>query len=351
MSRKIRLLFTIPNFDTAGSQYVLLAVIKKLDKSLFDIFIGVERNPELIPDVVPNDHKVLINFTGRFFKDVYSLANTVRQLKIDVVHSWDYKSNFTEPMACRLTFTSYVYTKKNAAWSKRWFLKSLLSKHVAYNHPQMKSQFFSHPLLRNKVGFIPHGIDLKQFKPIETNLREDGIFKMCCIGNIGENKNQLFIIEQLKALPETIHLHLFGNSDPEYLTKIKALIKKEGLQDRVYLNPFVENNQLPQLLNSFDLFLLVSKREGLPVSILEALACGVPVLCSESGGGTQYIFNEGKGGVVFSLNEPEEFKKILLNFFDNKAYFHQKKNEAIEVAIKFDLVNEAKAYETLYQQL
>lgn len=351
MTRKTRILFTIPNFDTAGSQYVLLAIIDKLDKSRFDIFIGVEKKPELIPDIVPDDHKILIGFTGRFFKDIYSLAKIIRQLKIDIVHSWDYKSNFTESISCRLAFASYLYTKKNASWSKRWFLKSVLSKHIAYNHPQMKSQFFDHSFLRNKISFIPHGIDLEQFVPMDYNSRDDGVFKMCCIGNIGDNKNQLFIIEQLKALPEAIHLDLYGNSDPDYLTKIKTYIEKEGLHNRVHLHDFVENKQLPQLLNSFDLFLLVSKREGLPVSILEALACGIPVLCSESGGGTQYIFKDQKGGAVFNLNQPEEFKALLLNFFKNKEYFHQKKKEAISVARKFDLVKEVKTYETLYQQL
>ena len=351
MTRKTRILFTIPNFDTAGSQYVLLAIISKLDKSVFDIFIGVENRPELIPDVVPNDHKLLIGFTGRFFKDIYSLAKVIRQSKIDLVHSWDYKSNFTEPISCRLMFTPYLYTKKNAAWSKRWFLKSFLSKHIAYNHPQMKSQFFDHFFLRNKISFIPHGIDLEQFRPIQSNHREGGVFKMCCVGNIGENKNQLFILEQLKDLPEAIHLHLFGNADPDYLIKIKAYIEKEGLHNRVHLHEFLKNDQLPELLNSFDLFLLVSKREGLPVSILEALACGTPVLCSKSGGGTEYIFNDRRGGVVFNLNEPEQFKELLLNFFENKTYFHQKKKEAITVARKFDLLKEVKAYETLYQQL
>ncbi|WP_040278190.1 glycosyltransferase family 4 protein [Psychroserpens damuponensis] len=351
MTKKTRILFTIPNFDTAGSQYVLLAIIDKLDKSHFDVFIGVQKSQELIPNVVPDDHKMLIDYTGSFLKDIYSLAKVLYRFKIDLVHSWDYKSNFIEPIACRLAFTPYLYTKKNAAWSKRWFLKSLLSKHIAYNHPKMKSNFFNHFLLRNKVSFIHHGINLVQFKPIESNHKDEGVFKMCCIGNIGDNKNQLFILEQLKVLPEAIHLYLFGNADPVYLIKLKDFITKEQLHNRVHLREFVENDQLPELLNGFDLFLLVSRREGLPVSILEALACGVPVLCSESGGGTQYILAEEKGGVVFNLNQPEKFKESLLKFFNNKEYFHQKKKEATLTARKFDLLKEVKAYESLYLQL
>lgn len=351
MTQKKRVLFTIPNFDTAGSQYVVSSIINKLDSNLFEIFIVVENKLELIPDIVPNENKVCINYSGNFIKDVLRFSKLLGRLNIDLVHSWDYKSTFVEPFSCRLRSIPYLYTKKNAAWSKRWFLKSLLAKSIAYDHPDMKSLFFSHFFFRDKVKFIPHGVDLEKFYPLDTENRRQDIFKLCCVGNIDENKNQLFIVEQLKDLPQPIQLYLYGKSEPEYLVKIKTFIKNESLEGRVHLKKFVVNTQLPELLSNFDLFVLVSKREGLPVSILEALACGVPVICSDSGGGTRYIFKEEKGGVVFDLNQPEQFVKLILKFFENKPYFHKKKKEAVITAKRFDILNEVKAYEFLYQQL
>jgi len=351
MEKRKRLLFTIPNFNTAGSQYVLLNIIKNLDKNSFDIFIGVEKDIQLIPDVVPKDRKLLLPFSGNLVKDSVSFAIYLHRMKIDIVHSWDYRSLFTEALSCRLSATVFLYTKKNASWSKRWFLKSLLATHIVYNHPKMKSLFFSHPLLRKKVSLIPHGVDLNKFRPIETLKPDTGVFKLCCVGNIGDNKNQLFILKQLKKTPGNIHLFLYGKSSPSYLTKVESFIKQEGLQDRVHLEDFVTNDQLPQILNSIDVLVLASKKEGLPVSILEALACGVPVLCSDSGGGTRFIFNKDKGGVVFDLKKPQEFIDALLKFTHDKDYFSTKKREALEVAKNFDANLEAKAYKALYQQL
>lgn len=351
MKNKINILFTIPNFDTAGSQHVLLSIIEKIDKNLFNIFIGVENRPELIPDVVPFDNKVKMDLTGCLVSDIILFKRLICKLKIDLVHSWDYKSNFVEPIACKLASTSYLYTKKNAAWSKRWFLKSILSTHVAFDNPEMKSNFFSHIMLRHKVSFIPHGVDLEKFSPLESPSRRQDVFKLCCIGNIGENKNQLFILEQLKDLPNAIYLYLFGKADSDYLITIEAYIENEGLQDRVHLCDFVINDELPQLLNRFDLFVLASKREGLPVSVLEALACGLPVICSDSGGGTRYIFEDDRGGVVFNLNQPQQFKESLLKFYNNKVYFEQKKKEALSVVKKFDTLREVEAYQLLYQKL
>jgi glycosyltransferase involved in cell wall biosynthesis len=351
MSKKTKILYTIPNFITAGSQYVLLTIINTLDKNRFEIFIGVEEHPEMIPDVIPNDHKVQIDFNGRLIHDVLSFTRLLRRLKIDIVHSWDYKSHYIEALSCRFSRASYMYTKKNAAWSKRWFLKSLFSAHIAYDHPEMRSRFFNHFLFSKKVSFIAHGVDLNKFKPMESTRVQKDIFKLCCVGNIGLNKNQLFILEQLKDLPSSIHLYLYGNTVRDYLKQLENYIKKEGLTGRVHIHNFVANNELPQLLNNFDLFVLASKQEGLPVSVLEALACGIPVLCSDSGGGTRFIFAQGKGGYVFNLENPQGFKDALLKFYQDKNYFETKKGEAISLANTFDVLEEVKAYELLYQKL
>lgn len=351
MTKKIRILFTIPNFKTAGSQFVLLAILNKLDSNQFEVFIGVESRPELIPDIIEKSNRVHLPYSGCFLKDVNLFYRKIKFLKIDIIHSWDYKSNFVEAVACRIAFKSYLYTKKNASWSKRWFLKSFLSHHIAYDHPDMKREFFNHFLLRHKTSFIPHGVDLEQFKPLQLAIADDDVFKICCIANIGDNKNQLFLIEQMVKLPNSAHLYLYGNSEHKYLLQINSLIKKLDLAERVQINNFIENEQLPALLNKFDLFVLASKREGLPVSVLEALACGVPVLCSDSGGGTRYIFADGKGGVVFNLDKPKQFKNAISKFYENKIYYQTKKTEALALAKKFDIANEVKGYELLYKQI
>ena len=347
--KKLKILYTIPNFKTAGSQYVVLSLIQKLDVDRYDVFIAVENHLELVPNIIPVSNKFIYNLTGQKWKDAFGFRRLLKKHKIDLVHSWDYKSLDVEVLGSRLAGVKYLFTKKNAAWSKRWFLKSLLASHIAYDNPFMKKNFFSHKLLKNKITFIPHGVNTKVFFPMELAKEESSNFNICCIGNINNNKNQGFIVDALKDLPVKIHLNLYGKVDPSYMEKLDIKITNSGLKDRVHFKGFVENINLPKVLNEHDIFILASVREGLPVSILEALACGLPVLSSDSGGGARYIFKENLTDSVFELSNPKNFKALVLKLYNNKDYYTLKSRESLSIVReRFQLEREVEQYEKLY---
>lgn len=345
---KIRILYTIPNFRTAGSQYVLLSLFNKIDKTVFDPFVCVEKFPEAIPDVVPPNRRLLFDFGGNKRKAVFGFRSILKENNIALVHSWDYKSNYLEPLACRLAGVKYVYTKKNNAWSKRWKLKSVLAHHIAYDNPEMENRFFDSFLFQKKISFIPHGVDTELFKPREKNACET--FNICSIGNIGANKNQLFIIEALCKLPKNVVLHLYGNEEVAYRKLLDEAIQKHSLNKCVFFHGFIGNREIPEVFRNMDLFVLASIHEGMPVSILEALACGVPVLSSDSGGGARYILDSE---FIFSLDKTENLVEKILKIYK------MEETEKVALAAKgienvqknHSLVNEVTAYEKLYKKM
>ncbi|MDH7912993.1 glycosyltransferase family 4 protein [Winogradskyella sp. SYSU M77433] len=346
--KPIRILYTIPNFKTAGSQNVLLSILRGLDSEKFEAFIAVEKFPELIPDDIPISNQIHIQYTGKLKKDVSQFLQILKTHAIDICHSWDYKSTSVEVLTCRLSGVKYLYTKKNNAWSKRWLLKSILANYIAYDNPEMKSRFFHAFYLRSKITFIPHGVDLNKFS-VKENQTSD-VFNLCCIGNIVANKNQKQIIEALLNLPNDVHLNLYGKEDEAYKDQLVHFIEENHLQKRVSFKGFVKNDDIPQVLSQQHIFVLSSIQEGLPVSILEALACGVPVLSSNSGGGAKYILKDEKGGFIFnSTNELVEKIEILSN---NKELYSKLKQEAVEnVKSRFSLIKEINAYKNLYLKL
>lgn len=347
-NKKIRVLFTIPNFKTAGSQFVVLSLFKRINKDIFDPFICVERNPEAIPDIVPKNRQLVFEFEGRILKDLMSFRKLLIQENIDIVHSWDYKSNYVEALGTRLAKTPYLYTKKNNAWSKRWWLKTIFSTHVAYDNPEMKERFFNSFLFQKKITFIPHGVDTDIFSPLDKT--ENEFFNIGCIGNIGNNKNQLFIVKALKSLPENVILHLYGNEDKEYRQRLDQYIELNNLKHRVAFNGYIPNQSIPNILKNIDLFVLASFQEGMPVSILEALACGVPVLSSDSGGGTRYILEEN------SIFSPEDSGELIAKIKKIYSMAIAKKRVLVESGVKnvrekFSIEKEVVAYEEVYANL
>ncbi|MBD0823877.1 glycosyltransferase family 4 protein [Aestuariibaculum marinum] len=350
MQKKIRILFTIPNFKTAGSQYVLLSLLKVLDDACFEWFVAVEKFPDERPEAIPESQFIHVPRQGHLLKDVRLFSKILHKNKIDLVHSWDYKSEFVEVLGARFARVPYLYTKKNNAWSKRWWLKSVLSHHIAYDNPDMKIKFFNDKVLKSKVSFIPHGIDTSVFKPLKSRGEKER-FSMCCVGNINPNKNQLFLIRSLLHLPENVDLYLYGRAEMQYLSLLQDEVNIYKLQNRVYFKGFVDNITLPKVFHKHDLFVLASHQEGLPVSVLEALACGLPVLCSDSGGGSRYIFKEEKGGKVFDNKNMSDFVNDVMAFINDTNYYREQEQAAVENVQGFTVEHEGKLYSQLYEKL
>jgi len=349
MIKKVNILYTIPNFKTAGSQFVLLELYKRIDRTYFNPYVLVEKFPAIFPAEIPEEERLHIPEDAGKRKYINALATLLRAKDISIVHSWDYKSNSIEALACIKARVRYVYTKKNNAWSKRWLTKSILSGHVVYNNPEMKDRFFSHFLLKKKSSFIPHGVDTSVFTKLATDKKTND-FIIGCIGVIGENKNQLLVLKALGNLPKNVVLHCYGKEEERYRAALDSFIETNGLQDRVSFKGFVDNEDIPKVQATFNVLVLASKNEGLPLSILEAMACGVPVLSSNSGGGAMYLLQDHAGGFIFESEA--ELVSQLLQLYEHPELCTQLGAAGRKrVQEHFSIKKEVNAYKELYLSL
>ena len=346
---KTRIVYTIPNFKTAGSQHVMLSLYRRVDRFLFDPYICVEKYPEKIPEDVPMDRRLVFEWGGNTFEDVRKFSYLLTTHKIDIVHSWDYKSNYLEPLASKIAGAKYVYTKKNSSWSKRWMLKSFLSDHIAYDNPEMKKSFYRSKIYRKKITFVPHGVDTSIFKPQEKMPTE--FFNLVCIGNIENNKNQLFIIKALQQLPPNVVLHLYGKEDVSYKEILEQYILSNNLEKRIHFHGYIDNSTIPEIFRKIHVFILASIKEGMPVSIMEALACGIPVLCSDSGGGSKFVLRGG-GGYIFDSNNIEGIISHLKRLIRNPDEFNTLSLKGRENIVRnFSVKNEISSYHKIYLKI
>lgn len=126
-------------------------------------------------------------------------------------------------------------------------------------------------------------------------------FVMICIGELNNNKNQIMQIEAVKELAKehkNIKLILAGEGDKREFLEQK--IEEYNLKDNVKLLGY--RTDIPRLLTISNLALSTSKREGLPVNVIEALVCGIPVIGTNCRG-TRDLINNGDNGYIIEIGD------------------------------------------------
>lgn len=164
-----------------------------------------------------------------------------------------------------------------------------------------------------RISYVPGvGIDLKKFSKSELgreNVRKElGISKdatlLLSIGELNQNKNHETVIRAIKDLKDVWYV-IAGQGGRK--AHLQSLIDSLGLTDRVKLLGY--RRDIRELLSSADVFVMPSFREGLPASLMEAMAMGLPCVVSEIRGSTDLI--DENGGDYFNPRSVEECKKAI----------------------------------------
>ena len=133
------------------------------------------------------------------------------------------------------------------------------------------------------------------------------------VGELNKNKNHSFVIDALARLNDRFTYFIAG--DGEFKRTLLDKIEQTHLQKEIKLLGF--KNDLPDVYQNADIFIFPSKREGLSVSLMEAMASGLPVLASDIRGNRDLI-DQGEGGYLFDLNDKEDFLVKLIELINNK---------------------------------
>ncbi len=153
-----------------------------------------------------------------------------------------------------------------------------------------------------RVELIPNGVDLSRFGPARA-IPDDGPLKLICVGRLIERKGQHHLIEAVRQLVESgidLQLELVGIGDA--LASYAALVQEFGLGERVHFAGYVPREEIPLCYTAAHVFVLPSYNEGMSVATLEAMASGLPVICSRTGG-TAELIEEGVNGLTFAWED------------------------------------------------
>ena len=138
--RKIRILYTIPNFITAGSGRVMANILERLDKTRFETLVCVQTaGGRIYDELLARGYQVIVKPFTIPVRPYHSLipraaqtAKHFKALNIDLWHSFHYADDYTEHLIAHFSGAkAWVYTKKAMGWGSRaWKLRSLFASHI-----------------------------------------------------------------------------------------------------------------------------------------------------------------------------------------------------------------------------
>ncbi len=178
-------------------------------------------------------------------------------------------------------------------------------------------------LSEQSFEIIPNGVDTDEFHP-NPSKEEDGIFRILVVGRLTPRKGLRFLIRAMGILNEgsfgrarnddvresegKIELWLVG--DGEERLSLETLAKECGVERQVKFFGSVSHEELPRYYGLADVFCLPSLNEGMSNTVLEAIAAGLPIVATVTGG-TEELVADGENGFFIEKESPDDLAEKL----------------------------------------
>lgn len=193
-----------------------------------------------------------------------------------------------------------------------------------------------------KTLFIPNGVDIHSFKPKKSR-QANRKLKLLSVGRLEPQKNYLTLILALKSL--TVDLLIVGSGSLK--AKLLAFSKKKKVN--LIIIDKVENLKLPAIYNQADIFVLPSLVEGPNKVILEAMACGLPVVATNISGIKEVIIDKYNG--VLTRTDSASLRNSIIKLLTNPELREKLGHNArLSVEKRFDLKSLLKKEVQVLQQ-
>jgi len=205
--------------------------------------------------------------------------------------------------------------------------------------------------IKNEIQVIPNFIELDKNKydptvPCRRSVMANPEERIIThISNFRKVKRIPDIIKIFYKIQKEIPSKLMMVGDGPEKEKAEKMCRKFGIQDKVIF--FGNSNEIDRILGLTDLFLLPSETESFGLAALEAMACGVPVISSNSGGLPE-VNLDGVSGYLSDVGEVNEMAENALKILKTEKVLAEFKKNALHVAEQFDIKNILPIYEALY---
>ncbi|MDD4939328.1 MAG: glycosyltransferase family 4 protein [Candidatus Omnitrophica bacterium] len=373
----INLLYIITKLELGGAQKYLLSLTRHLDKKRFHPFLFTAKDGLLLAEALSIDNlavkrSIWLERPINPLKDLFALIELcyfIKKNKIEFVHTHSSKAGILGRAAARLTGAKVIVHTVHG-WSfndcqptiKRLFFIWLERITARFTDKLIVvSEYDKQKGIDNRIGadekyaLIRYGIDYAEFgekdekarRELGINTGELVVGMVSCFKPQKHPQDFIKLASFVKAsLPQTKFL-LVG--DGVLRGKIERLIRKLNLEKDVILAGW--RKDISRVLSAVDVFVLTSLWEGLPISVLEAMASSKPLVTTNTGGVAEIVV-EGKMGFLVAPHDMKGMSERLVALLkDEDLRARMGRNARESLNSDFTLTNMVTNSQNLYETL
>ena len=381
-SRKLRVQHVITRMIVGGAQETPLLCIALSDRERFygSILSGIVTGAEgslhgecrarqvplhFLPPLV---RRIAPSYDARALLRLYSYF---RRTRPDVVHTHSSKAGILGRMAAKATRVPVVVHTVHG-WSfhpgqskpvyqgylgLEKLCAPLCQALVCVAQPDMTEGQALGIGKPSQYRLIRSGIEVRIYRDVELTQAEarqrvglpTDAFIVGCVGRLSAQKAPLDLLRAFEVVARQhadAHLALVG--DGPLRGEVALAAQAAGIAERVHFLGL--RRDVPQLLRAFDCFALASKWEGLPRTLPQAMAAGLPIVATQIAGVPDAVV-EGENGFLAPVGEPEQLGAALLTLADDPALCARMGQVGQERVEEFSAQRMAQQHEALYEEL
>ena len=358
-----------------GMDYVVLEEIKELQKmdTKNDYFVFVAPGEDRCLEDTRNVHIMEIGNGFYPMWEQIALPRAIKELNLDILHC----TSNTAPLRCKvpmiLTLHDIIFLeardKSNHSFYQNlgWFYRRLVvprilkkcKRIITVSEFELNNIVSKLSIPRERIAMIYNGYN-EWFRPsIEADftyqkyIDQSGYFFF--LGNTDPKKNtERTIIAYSKYLEKSDVKRqlLMADLDKFYLNDILSRNGIEHIRKKIIIPGYIVNGDLPNIYNNAFAFLYTSLRESFGIPLLEAMACGTPVITSNTSSMPEI---GGPHAILVNPEDPEEIAQMMLKLEKDDGFYRQQEIVGIERAKLFSWKQTAERlleiYEDVYKEI
>ncbi|UKK51886.1 glycosyltransferase family 4 protein [Prevotella sp. E13-17] len=351
-----------------GMDYVVLQEILQLQQMDHEneYFVFVKPGPDRCIEDSTNVHIVEINMPSYPLWEQVALPRAAKKAQIDLLHC----TSNTAPILCDvplvLTLHDIIFleprdkSNKSLYQNMGWMYRRLVVPHILDKCQRIitVSNFEKDNIIRKlnieeeRMAMIYNGYN-EWFKPLSSPPPIGGLEKgfLFFLGNTDPKKNtERTLVAYSKYLERSDVKRplLMADLDRDYLDGIITRNHIENIREKIMMPGYIPNADLPSIYNNAFAFLYTSLRESFGIPLLEAMACGTPVITSNTSSMPEI---GGPNAILVNPEKTDEIADKLIKLETDDAYYQQQKEIGLKRAQLFSWKKTAEQLLQLYQDV